>query len=197
MSSSSRSRAVAATDNTFSTPGVTGCGPGGAKNIPVDEAIDANSGLPAASGVNSLTLSGTFSIADSFGNGNQAKTLLQAFAVSSKTAGAGKAPAGFLSTACATGVSGSGSRRPQLKTVSNRGAPAWLALPRASAGTPLDWWPAARRSVSRARLARLQMRCARPRKASRRSTAPVVVPGMGWLWTWRWHLTGNEKIAVI
>jgi hypothetical protein len=76
-----------ATDNTFSTPGVTGCGPGGAKNIPVDEAIDANSGLPAASGVNSITLNGTFSIADSFGNGNQAKTLLQAFAVSSKTAG--------------------------------------------------------------------------------------------------------------
>ena len=74
-----------ATDNTFSAPGVTGCGPGGAKNIPVDEAIDANSGLPAAAGVNSLTLNGTFSIADSFGNGNQAKTLLQAFAVSSKS----------------------------------------------------------------------------------------------------------------
>jgi hypothetical protein len=78
---------ASATDNTFTAPGVTGCGPGGAKNVSIDTALDAGTGLPAASGVNSLTLNGTFSIADSFGNGNQAKTLLQAFAVSSKTAG--------------------------------------------------------------------------------------------------------------
>jgi hypothetical protein len=49
-------------DNTFSAPGVTGCGPGGVANIPVDAALDASSGLPAASG-NSLTLNGTFRIA--------------------------------------------------------------------------------------------------------------------------------------
>ena len=49
-----------ASDTTFSAPGVTGCGPGGAKNIPVDEALDTGTGLPAASGVNSLTLNGNF-----------------------------------------------------------------------------------------------------------------------------------------
>jgi hypothetical protein len=51
-------------DGTFSAPGVIGCGPyGGVFNIPVDEAIDTSSGLPAASGVNSLTLYGSFEIA--------------------------------------------------------------------------------------------------------------------------------------
>jgi hypothetical protein len=51
-----------AADTTFSAPGVTGCGPGGAANIAVDEALDTGAGLPAASG-NSLTLSGAFDIA--------------------------------------------------------------------------------------------------------------------------------------
>jgi hypothetical protein len=51
-----------ASDTTFSAPGVTGCGPGGVKNIPVDEALNASAGLPSASGVNSLTLTGTFDV---------------------------------------------------------------------------------------------------------------------------------------
>jgi hypothetical protein len=52
-----------ASDTTFTAPAVTGCGPGGVANIAVDEALDATAGLPAASGVNSLTLTGTFNIA--------------------------------------------------------------------------------------------------------------------------------------
>ena len=52
-----------ASDNTFAAPGVTGCGPGGIANIAVDEAIDSTAGLPAASGVNNLTLNGNFGIA--------------------------------------------------------------------------------------------------------------------------------------
>jgi hypothetical protein len=51
-----------ASDSTFSAPGVTGCGPGGVANVAVDEALDASSGLPAASGANSLTLTGAFLI---------------------------------------------------------------------------------------------------------------------------------------
>jgi hypothetical protein len=54
-----------ASDSTFSAPGVTGCGPGGAANVFVDEALDASSGLPAASG-NSLTLTGNFAVAVTF-----------------------------------------------------------------------------------------------------------------------------------
>jgi hypothetical protein len=76
-----------ASDTTFSAPAVTGCGPGGAKNIPVDEALDAGAGLPAASGVNSLTLNGTFEIADCFNAHNQANILLSAFRDSSTSAG--------------------------------------------------------------------------------------------------------------
>jgi len=52
---------ASAGDNTFSAPGVIGCGPGGVSNVPVDEALNASSGLPAASG-NSLTLTGTFDV---------------------------------------------------------------------------------------------------------------------------------------
>lgn len=52
-----------AADTTFAAPGVTGCGPGGAANIAVDQAINTSAGLPAASG-NSLTLTGAFDIAD-------------------------------------------------------------------------------------------------------------------------------------
>jgi hypothetical protein len=48
-----------ASDTTFSAPGVLGCGPGGFANGPVDAALDAGAGIPAASG-NSLTLNGTF-----------------------------------------------------------------------------------------------------------------------------------------
>jgi hypothetical protein len=55
---------ASASDSTFSVPfGVTGCGPGGVPNVAVDEALDTSSGLPAASGTNSLTLTGTFVIA--------------------------------------------------------------------------------------------------------------------------------------
>lgn len=53
-----------ASDTTFAVPfGVTGCGPGGVANVAVDEALDAASGLPSASGANNLTLTGTFDIA--------------------------------------------------------------------------------------------------------------------------------------
>jgi hypothetical protein len=71
-----------ATDTTFTAPGVTGCGPGGAANIPVDEAIDASAGLPSASGSNSLTLSGTFYLAVSYAPKNMANILLSAFKAS-------------------------------------------------------------------------------------------------------------------
>jgi hypothetical protein len=53
---------ASASDTTFSAPGVTGCGPGGAANIAVDQALDTSAGLPAASGTNSLTLTGTFDV---------------------------------------------------------------------------------------------------------------------------------------
>jgi hypothetical protein len=71
-----------ATDTTFTAPGVIGCGPGGSANIAVDEALDAGTGLPAASGTNSLTLSGTFFLADNFNSSNQANILLNAFQAS-------------------------------------------------------------------------------------------------------------------
>jgi hypothetical protein len=51
-----------ASDTTFAAPGVTGCGPGGVANIAVDQALNTSAGLPAASGANSLTLSGAFDI---------------------------------------------------------------------------------------------------------------------------------------
>ena len=72
--------AAIASDTVFSAPGVTGCGPGGADNIPVDQALDAGTGLPAASGVNSLTLNGSFEFADCFASANQASILTSAFA---------------------------------------------------------------------------------------------------------------------
>jgi hypothetical protein len=56
---------ASASDSTFSAPGVVGCGPGGVANVAVDEALNASSGLPAASG-NSLTLSGTFDVGVNF-----------------------------------------------------------------------------------------------------------------------------------
>jgi hypothetical protein len=85
---------ASATATGFSVPGVTGCGPGGVANIPIDEALDAGSGLPAASG-NSLTLTGSFDIAVCSAAGdssltqpqNNAKILLSAFADSTKSGG--------------------------------------------------------------------------------------------------------------
>lgn len=90
---------ASATDTTFTAPGVTGCGPGGAKNIAIDEALDAGTGLPSASGVNSLTLSGAFGIAaNEYGIFGQpqtapmAKVLLSAFKASSTSGGSAAAP---------------------------------------------------------------------------------------------------------
>ncbi len=82
--------AAIASDNTFTAPGVTGCGPGGLANIGVDEALDASAGLPSASGANSLTLNGTFGIAATQAGGdtalrqpqNNARILLSAFKAS-------------------------------------------------------------------------------------------------------------------
>jgi hypothetical protein len=71
-----------ATDTTFAAPVVTGCGPGGSANVPVDEAIDSAVGLPSASGNNSLTLNGTFYFAASFAPHNMANNLLAAFKAS-------------------------------------------------------------------------------------------------------------------
>jgi len=85
------SKAVA-TDSSFAAPGATGCGPGGSANIAIDEAIDAKAGLPAASGSNTLTLSGTFFLADCFAPHNQAKIMLSAFKDSTKSASARQAP---------------------------------------------------------------------------------------------------------
>ena len=65
---------VDAVDTTFSAPGVTGCGPGGANNVFVDEALDASSGVPAASGANSLTLNGSFAITANFGSEDSSMT---------------------------------------------------------------------------------------------------------------------------
>ncbi|HUB41816.1 MAG TPA: hypothetical protein VMA72_23475 [Streptosporangiaceae bacterium] len=74
-----------ASDTTFAAPGVTGCGPGGTANIAVDKAIDTAVGLPSASGVNSLTLNGTFYLADCYAPNNMAKILLSAFKASART----------------------------------------------------------------------------------------------------------------
>jgi hypothetical protein len=79
-----------ASDDTFSAPALTGCGPGGVKNIPVEEALDGSAGLPAASGVNSLSLTGDFYVGfNSAGEDSalpqpqdEAKILLSAFKAS-------------------------------------------------------------------------------------------------------------------
>lgn len=82
------------TDTTFTAPGVTNCGPGGGADDAVDEALDAGTGLPSASGVNSLTLSDQFEVADCFYSKNQAKILLSAFLASrhGETASARRIP---------------------------------------------------------------------------------------------------------
>jgi hypothetical protein len=67
------------TDDTFSVPGATGCGPGGA----ADAAIDAVLGLPSPSGNNHLVLSGNDALfADDFSESDQADDLLAAFRAS-------------------------------------------------------------------------------------------------------------------
>jgi len=86
---------ASATDTTFTAPGVTGCGPGGAANIAVDEAIDTSVGLPSASGVNSLTLDGTFYLAACFAPKNMANILLSAFKASAQSGTAGRPHAGY------------------------------------------------------------------------------------------------------
>ena len=71
-----------ASDNTFTAPEVTGCGPGGSANIPIDEQLDSYAGVPSASGNNSLSLSGNFYLADCYNSTNEAKILLSAFKAS-------------------------------------------------------------------------------------------------------------------
>jgi hypothetical protein len=67
------------TDDTFSVPGATGCGPGGV----ADAAIDAALGLPSPSGSNHLVLTGNDALfADDFSQSNQARDLLAAFEAS-------------------------------------------------------------------------------------------------------------------
>src|SRR5215470_4555377 len=63
-------------DSTFSAPGVSGCGPDGVANIAVETALDAGTGLPAASG-NSLTLFGNFDLAIGAGPENFPNTVPQ------------------------------------------------------------------------------------------------------------------------
>jgi len=70
------------TGTTFTAPGVRGCGPGGSANIAVDEAIDASVGLPSASGIKSLSLSGNLYFAACYAPKNMARILLAAFKVS-------------------------------------------------------------------------------------------------------------------
>lgn len=67
------------TDDTFSVPGATGCGPGDV----ADAAIDATLGLPSPSGSNHLVLNGNDSLfADDFSPADQARDLLAAFKAS-------------------------------------------------------------------------------------------------------------------
>jgi hypothetical protein len=67
------------TDDTFSVPAATGCGPGGVANA----AINAFLGLPSPSGNNHLVLDGNNALfADDFSDTNQARDLLAAFKAS-------------------------------------------------------------------------------------------------------------------
>jgi hypothetical protein len=64
------------TDDVFSVPGATGCGPGGV----ADAAINARLGLPSPSGNNHLVLVDNDALfADDFSESNQARDLLAAF----------------------------------------------------------------------------------------------------------------------
>jgi hypothetical protein len=67
------------TDDVFSVPDATGCGPGGVANA----AINGTLGLPSPSGNNHLVLTGNDALfADDFSNGGQAQDLLAAFRAS-------------------------------------------------------------------------------------------------------------------
>jgi len=67
------------TDDTFSVPAATGCGPGEVANAP----INAFLGLPSPSGNNHLVLMNNDALfADDFANGDQARDLLDAFQAS-------------------------------------------------------------------------------------------------------------------
>jgi hypothetical protein len=67
------------TDDTFSVPAATGCGPGGVANA----AINAFLGLPSPSGNNRLVLNGNNALfADDFSENDQARDLLAAFKAS-------------------------------------------------------------------------------------------------------------------
>jgi hypothetical protein len=68
-----------ATDDTFSVPTATGCGPNGIVNAPINALL----GLPSPSGHNHLVLNGTSSFADDFSSTvPQATDLLAAFKAS-------------------------------------------------------------------------------------------------------------------
>ena len=68
------------TDDTFSVPGATHCGPGGV----ADAAINATLGLPSPSGNNHLVLNDNDALfADDFSATDQARDLLEAFKASS------------------------------------------------------------------------------------------------------------------
>ena len=66
------------TDDTFSVPVATRCGPGEVANAP----INAFLGLPSPSGNNHLVLNGNSLFADDFSQSDQAKSLLAAFLAS-------------------------------------------------------------------------------------------------------------------
>jgi hypothetical protein len=74
-----------ATDDTFSVPAATGCGPQGV----ADDAINSLLGLPSPSGNNHLVLNGTSLFADDFSDAHQADELLAAFKVSAKASPSG------------------------------------------------------------------------------------------------------------
>jgi len=74
-----------ATDDTFSVPAATGCGPGGVANAPINSLL----GLPSPSGNNHLVLNGTSLFADDFSQANQAAELREAFKVSAKASPSG------------------------------------------------------------------------------------------------------------
>jgi hypothetical protein len=73
-----------ATDDTFSAPEVTGCGPGGMADVAVEYQLDSFAGLPSPSGDNSLTLGGNFYIADCYNGSHQAHILYEALLASQK-----------------------------------------------------------------------------------------------------------------
>jgi hypothetical protein len=67
------------TEDTFSVPAATGCGPGGVANA----AINATLGLPSPSGNNHLVLNDNDALfADDFSATDQARDLLEAFQAS-------------------------------------------------------------------------------------------------------------------